>query len=270
MERRKKKKPNKKLILILDGVLILAVLAAGTILIVSLSGGRSAKQETAAPSQQNSLSEGNADPTAPAAQGGQTASPVIWNGEAEPPLTVDFSLLKAANSEVAAWLYQKDTAINFAVMQNIDNDYYLSRNADGKKDKSGAICLDSRNSAAFLDSHIVLYGNAMADGSMFGSLVEYRNQEYLAAHPSLYLITPEKSFRIDVFAAYTGSTSIADYPIWFEDKSARTAYLSAIRKESLISSDVAVGGDDQIISLATNVTKADGTRFVVCGVLIPV
>lgn len=269
MEKHKKKKSNKKLILILDGVLVLAVLAAAVVLIVTLSGG---KKQTLKPDALNAAAASEST-EGELTEGGTSApagAPVVWNSDSEVPLSVDFAQLTAANPEVVGWLYGEGTGINYAVMQNVDNDYYMTRNADGQKSDGGALCLDSRNSPEIADAHLVIYGNAMADGSMFGSLVNYRDQSFLDSNPTLYLLTKGKNFRMDVFAAYTASSAMSNYPIWFLDNAARTEYINQVKKNSLVSAKVDIPSGAMLLSLATNLSGDSDTRFVVCGVLTEV
>lgn len=37
---------------------------------------------------------------------------------------------------------------------------------------------------------------------MFGSLNSYAEQEYYEAHPAMYLLTPDKSYRLDIVGSF--------------------------------------------------------------------
>ncbi len=48
-----------------------------------------------------------------------------------PPVTVDMKQLKSDDSDIIAWLYCEGTNINYPVMQDDDNDFYISHLPDG-------------------------------------------------------------------------------------------------------------------------------------------
>lgn len=276
MEQKNRKKSRrigrqKKLILILDGVLVVGLIAA----VVWLSRSLSDRSNAPASAQAN---PGLAQP-APGADGANTAAPSAGT-TAQPyldkltvssdghPQSVDFSALTAEGVPAVAWLYSAGTPISYPVMQTLDNEYYMERNERGKRDKNGAIFLDCRNAAEFVDAQIMLYGNPMESGSMFGSLVEYRNQSYFAEHPTLYLYAG-KNYRIDIFAAHTASPAMSNYPTWFENDSTRAMFINSIREKSLIESDMTIASDAKLVALVTcsDFDAGEDSRFVVHGVL---
>lgn len=278
-KRRRKLDARKKLILILDGVLIVGLIVAAIVLATTLSGrGEKAPAQAAdsAPADaQDTVATVGSTPDASSAggsakAGAAKAQTAAVEGSSADAMQIDFTKLAEEDGIPAvAYLCSEGTAVNYPVVQYIDNEYYMERNAKGKKDESGAIYLDCRNSIEFLDEQIVIFGNPMADGSMFGSLVSYRDNDYLAAHPSLYLYTPYGNFRIDVFASHTASPAMANYPIWFADAAARTDYIEAAKAQSAIKPEVAIAPDAKLICLVTSSDFDSGanTRFVVHGVL---
>jgi sortase B len=52
----------------------------------------------------------------------------------------------------------------------------------------------------------------MKDRSMFGSLLQYQKQTYYEAHPIMYLMTPDKNYRIDLFAARFTDSEQDNFP----------------------------------------------------------
>ena len=277
MENRKRKhkriSAKKKLLLALDGVLVVGVIVAAIVLATTLSGRDGAQNAQAAkPAQSNAgdaaTSVGNAAVDA-SVSAGKTAQTAAVEGGSADAMRVDFTMLADEGVPAVAYLCSEDTAINYPVVQHIDNEYYMARNVNGKKDDNGAIYLDCRNSNAFLDEQIVIFGNPMADGSMFGSLISYRDEAYLASHPSLYLYTPSGNYRIDVFAAHTASPAMSNYPIWFTDAAARTDYIEAAIAQSSIKPAVTIAPDAKLVCLVTSSDFDAGAnaRFVVHGVL---
>ena len=278
MEKKRRKassdKGRKKLILLLDAVLILGLIAAAVVLVVNLSNrkdGAAAVQGAAAGQTQQVAQQEGAAPTTAAGESAaaQTyAAALSVNGDGTLD-AVDFAVLNQAGVPAVGWLYSPNTPLSYPVMQYLDNEYYMERNEQDKKDKNGAIYLDCRNAAELADAQIMIYGNPMEDGSMFGSLVEYRSQAYFAEHPCLYLYTGEKTYRIDVFAANTASPEMANYPTWFETDASRTIYINGLRESSFIQSDMTIAADATLIALVTcsDFDAGENARFVVHGVL---
>ena len=84
----------------------------------------------------------------------------------------------AINSDYVGWIVINGTKVNYPFVLGDDNSYYLTRNFQKRSLKHGAIFMDYRNQADFSDRHIVLYGHAMRDQSMFGSIDLYKNRSY--------------------------------------------------------------------------------------------
>ena len=116
------------------------------------------------------------------------------------PLSVDFEILQKENPDIIAWIYCEDTPVNYPIVQADDNDYYLRRLLDGTWNVAGTLFMDYRNADDFSDWHTVIYGHNMKNDSMFGTLPEYRSQEYYEQHPAWYLLTPTQNYKIELCA----------------------------------------------------------------------
>ena len=114
------------------------------------------------------------------------------------PIKVDFDLLRAQNEDVIAWIYCPDTPINYPIVQSSNNEHYLRRLLDGSYNISGTLFMDFRNSADFSDWNSIIYGHNIKNDSMFGTLPLYEEQSYFDEHPVMYLLTPEKDYKINI------------------------------------------------------------------------
>ena len=126
-----------------------------------------------------------------------------WPGEKPKrtaPISVDFAALQQENPDVVGWIYCPGTVIQYPVVQGEDNEHYLSRMIDGTYNSAGTIFLDCRCDGSFQSSNSILYGHNMQDDSMFGTLEYYEEQAYFAAHPVLYLLTPEVDYEVQLLA----------------------------------------------------------------------
>lgn len=189
---------------------------------------------------------------------------------AEEPIVfpeVDFETLLEINEDVVAWVYIEDTNISYPVVQGADNRYYVSTLVDGTYNGAGSIFMDYRNQPDFVDTHTVLYGHNMRNGTMFHDIVNYRDQEYYDAHPTGLIMTPEKNFRIEIVAAYVASladpawqlefVSDEDALLWLRDAMARSGFTSRTEPEL----------GDRIITLSTCSYEFSDARYVLVGVL---
>ncbi len=140
----------------------------------------------------------------------QTAQPK--DGQTEyAPITLDFDTLRAKNPDIIAWVYCPDTEVNYPVVQSSDNKYYLRRGVDGSSRTAGSIFADFRNAADLSDENNILYGHNMKDGSMFAAITRYAEQSYYDDHPVWYILTPEKDYKVTLFAGFVTDTSSPVY-----------------------------------------------------------
>lgn len=180
-------------------------------------------------------------------------------------LSVDFDTLQSVNPDIQAWLYMSGSSIHYPVLQAEDNSTYLYRLADGSSNAHGSLFIDCRNAGDFSDWNTLIYGHNMKDGSMFGGLKKYRKQAYYDAHPEMTLFTPEKTYRMEIFAAVTTDVSAAVYRVPAA-REERDELVQWAQRNSEIECDVSIGTEDRIVTLST-CTGGDDDRFVVLAVL---
>lgn len=99
---------------------------------------------------------------------------------------VDFEALREINGDIAAWIRCKELGIDYPVVQGTDNTYYLTHTFSDEEHISGCIFMDCINEPDFTDDNTILYGQNMKDGSMFGSIHQFRPDA-----ATVYLYTPE-------------------------------------------------------------------------------
>lgn len=180
-------------------------------------------------------------------------------------LSVDFDTLQSVKPDIQAWLYMSGSSIHSPVLQAEDNSTYLYRLADGSSNAHGSLFIDCRNAGDFSDWNTLIYGHNMKDGSMFGGLKKYRKQAYYDAHPEMTLFTPEKTYRMEIFAAVTTDVSAAVYRVPAA-REERDELVQWAQRNSEIECNVSIGTEDRIVTLST-CTGGDDDRFVVLAVL---
>lgn len=185
---------------------------------------------------------------------------------------VDFDELHRANKDIYAWINIPDTVIDYPILRKNDDDsYYLTHTVNGKKSKYGSIYTESYNSMTFGDFNTLIYGHNMRDGTMFGSLKKYKDQNYLKAHKFINIYMPGRVLKYEIFAAYVWNDRHILFSYDFNDDTVRKDYLNTISSLKgvgvFVDGNISVDENDKIITLSTCTSK-DNERFLVQGVLI--
>lgn len=97
-------------------------------------------------------------------------------------IPVNFNDLKRKNSDIYAWIKIPNSNIDYPILRNEEEDYYLTHSEDKKESVYGAIYTQNYNCDDFSDSNTVIYGHNMKNGTMFGGLKKYREEAYFANH----------------------------------------------------------------------------------------
>lgn len=193
------------------------------------------------------------------------------SGETEPtgelvlrPM-VDFEALSEINPDIVGWIYLPDSKINYPIVQR-DNEYYLKHLFTGEYNSGGCIFLDERNGADFSDEHSILYGHHMKDGSMFAGITAFQDQAYYDAHPTALLITPEKTYKIQLFSCYVADTKASAWDLSFGGDG-YGEWLDEITRKSYFRSNVQPTSEDRVLTLSTCTYDFENARFVLHGVI---
>lgn len=93
---------------------------------------------------------------------------------------------KIKNSDVYGWIVVDGTKINYPVVQHkVDDAYYLNHDEEKSETEYGAIFTEKYNSRNFRDKFTIIYGHAMKDGSMFGSLKSFNDRAFFNKHKTI-------------------------------------------------------------------------------------
>ncbi|MDR0905569.1 MAG: class B sortase [Oscillospiraceae bacterium] len=183
---------------------------------------------------------------------------------------VDFDGLLKKNADTEAWLIGVGTNINYPVVHSHDNSDYLTHMFDGRASKLGAIFIDARNRANFVDRNTIIYGHNMRNHSMFWTLTQYKSRYFYADHPTMRLIRPEGRYEIQIFAGTVANADESE--VWqfqFSDDEEFAVWVQMLRDRSSFKSDVTLGAGDRVVSLSTCSYEFTGARYVVFGKLVP-
>jgi len=181
-------------------------------------------------------------------------------------LEIDFEALRTINEDAVAWLYCSETPIDYPVMKADNYNYYLEHLADGTRNVNGSLFIDYNNAPDFSDKLTVIYGHNMKTSKMFGSLVDYKQQDYYEKHPYMLLLTEEDKYRIDllygfVIGAGQWRARAFMYQLNLDD------LLAYAVQNTTFQSDAGYKEGDRIVAMSTCSYDFDDARYVLIGVL---
>lgn len=180
---------------------------------------------------------------------------------------VDFERLKAINPEIVGWLYAEGMGLNYPVVQTGDNKKYLDTMFDGVHNKTGCPFLDAGNSADFSDRHSVIYAHNRKDGSMFGQLDRYKEQDFYRENPRILLMTEDARYVMEIFSGHVARSDSGAWKIGFSGNEEFVNWKKVIGDRSSIDTGLQPGPDERILTLSTCSYEFDQARYVLHGVL---
>lgn len=179
-----------------------------------------------------------------------------------------FQKLYRENTDLVGWLTIDNTDIDYPVMQCEDDEYYLNHNFYQKKDKYG--CLYVKKSADLITpgTNFIIYGHNMRDGSMFGSLDQYRNQKFYQEHAKVIFDTLYEERIYEVLAVFLSSVDESEEFKYYQFYQADTEeefqdFYKNVKKESLYDTGVTAAFGDTFLTLSTCYGNSEQERFVV-------
>ena len=198
------------------------------------------------------------------ADSGEAAGP---NAQLKPPIEVDFDKLKSVNEDVVGWIYVDALPdISYPIVKGKDNQTYLHQTYEKNYNFAGTIFVDYENSGDFSDCNTLVYGHNMKNGSMFGHLKKFREDDRLYKQDKYFwILTPERNYRYEIISAYTTGVNSDTYTLFKGPGEEFEKYLETIKGYSEIQTDdTDLTIKDKIVTLST-CTGNESTRFVVQG-----
>lgn len=181
-----------------------------------------------------------------------------------PPQIQDKYLsLLAVNPEVIGWITIEDTPINYPLVQHNDNTYYLNYDSTNSPSIYGSIYIDHRNKSDLDNKNTLIYGHNMNNGSMFHTLINFKNQDFFEKHPYIYVSNLYKQFKYEVFAVYIVDANQETIGVKYTSNQNFLEYLNACQNRSLFKRFIKFTADDQIITLVTCSYELDNARTIV-------
>lgn len=166
---------------------------------------------------------------------------------------IDFNKLLSINEDTKGWIKYNNDKINYPIVQSNDNSYYLKKSFNGKTNQSGTIFMDYRNKS-FSDKNVVIFGHAMTDGSMFGSLKDVFKKDFFNNKENNYIKiidTNNQKFTYQIFSYYIIEKEEYYITTSFNNDSSFNKFINTISKRSYKNFKIKVTKDDNILTLST-------------------
>lgn len=184
-----------------------------------------------------------------------------------------YNLLLKENSDFIGWLSIQGTNIDNPVYQGKDDRFYLNHNSKQEYNPHGALFLSSTDklNKKRSDKNLIIYGNNMTDGTMFGTLENYRNLDFYKKYPNINFSTVFGDDIYKIYAVMILNANLDDdggyiYNIGknrFAHLKEFDAWVIEAEQRSIITTTVDVKYGDDILTLMTDVDDFEGARLVV-------
>lgn len=204
-------------------------------------------------------------------QAAQSQTAVSVPQPAASPPAIDLAALRAEYPDIYAYIEIPNTVVSYPVFQHpTDASYYLNHNADGTTGRPAVIYSEPGTARDFSDFNTILYGHDMNDRTMFGTLQDYRDPNYLARHRALVIYTPNETLHYTIYGAVVFDDRYLPYFFDQKTEAGRQAYIDAIAAAntdgSQLLDDVAITTESRIITLSTCVDGQPSQRYLVLAV----
>ena len=175
----------------------------------------------------------------------------------------DSTALTSTNSDYVGWLTIPGTVINYPVMFSpSEPERYLHLDYYKQYSYSGTPFLDARCDPN--EGNLIIYGHNMINGTMFGSLKSYRNENYLNSHKTIFL---ELSDGVHMFEIMSAVTLEKDDP-WYSflhavDADEEAAWIAELERKSGVHTGDTPTGTERLLTLSTCTGNRRTERMIV-------
>ena len=176
----------------------------------------------------------------------QTGQNTDEDGEAVNP--IDFEYLCSINDSCVGYIEACGGDISYPIVHGDDNSFYLKHNFNKESSSSGCLFVRADAIEPFRDYVTYVYGHNMKDGSMFRSLLKYKDEEYLEENRSFMIYTPGEVLKCEIYSVLVVDEANIPEPAAPEGWS--------------------LSDGERIVELITCEYSGDNTRLVICAKIL--
>lgn len=166
----------------------------------------------------------------------------------------EYGKLKALNEDMVGWVSMPGfkKPIDYPIMWSGDNEYYLHNDFYKNASLAGSIFMEGLNDPTTVQNHIILYGHAMRNLSMFGNLRDYhRTPDDYLNKTKIYVDLLHTRLEYKVFSVYTADANDNYRQTVFDNDEEYAAFLDKIQSASVHDYGVKLGSQEKILTLST-------------------
>jgi len=180
---------------------------------------------------------------------------------------IDIAAFRRINPDTVGFLSVPGTDIHYPVVQTYNNEFYLDHSFRRRPNQAGWIFMDYRNNPDFSDKNTIIYGHDRIDDTMFGTLINVFNDNWLnnQDYHIIKYITDEEELLWQVFSVYWIPVETYYLHVDFTDNEFSN-WLNTMTSRSRHNFNINLTTDDYILTLST--CKNDDNRIVVHAKLI--
>lgn len=158
--------------------------------------------------------------------------------------------LKAQNTDYRFWLKIPETSIDYPVVKSPQSEYYLNHTFLEAANSTG--CLFIQNDQQEEDENFVVYGHNRKDGSMFGELKKYLDQDFYEIHPHLWVRYEGRWYKGAIFSCQLiENQNLMCYEAQFSTRQQKEEYMNKMKEASRYPIPVYPSWKDPLITLST-------------------
>lgn len=182
----------------------------------------------------------------------------------------EFAGLWSINNDTVGWINIPDTGLDYPVVQADDNETYYRKNFEGAYSEHAVPFVDYHADLKAPSKNLVIYGhNIRADGQMFNILRNYRDIEYLKAHPVIEFNSVYHRNKYKIFSIFYSNTLPEHGPVFSYHEfinggqAEAQQYIRDVTLRSIYNTGVDVLPSDEFLTLSTCTYEFKDARYVV-------
>ncbi len=185
-------------------------------------------------------------------------------------ILLEYESLYEQNNDLIGWIEIKNTPINYPVMQSIDNpNYYLEHNFNKEYSDYGCPYVQEDCDLETSDN-LVLHSHNMKDGSMFATLIDYKDESFWEEHKTVNFDTIYEKQEYEIVSVFITTANLLDDSIfeYYKFTGSGTeedfnSYIDKVKELELYDTGVTAEYGDELITLSTCEYSVTEGRLVV-------
>ena len=172
------------------------------------------------------------------------------------------------NDDIVAHLAVPGTSISYAVVQTIDNEFYLDHDLLRRPNSNGSIFLDYLNSPYFTDKSTIIYGHNRSDGTMLYDIQLFMDYEFFWNNEHMIVTTDSGELVYEIFVIFATHINFNYIQVDFADEDEFLSLVYQMKDRATHLRDIEISGEDRILILSTCTNIGPTGRLVLVGRLI--